>query len=74
MLKFKYCLEGSHRGPRSIDSNECLARFYKVKHFMDDNPKSFTRARKRLRSPYLRENSIRTIGACCWAIYKYVFI
>ena len=58
---------------RSIDSNECIARFYKVKHFLDDSPKSFTRARRYLKSPFLRENSIRTVGTCCWAIYKYAY-
>merc|ERR1719414_2334895 len=63
---------GSVIDPMSIDEIECRVKFYKVKHFQDDNGKAkqFTRARRSLGSLGLRENSIRTFGHCCWAAYK----
>merc|ERR1719270_312468 len=56
----------------SIDEAQCHIKFYKVRHFQDENgsEKQFTRARRSLGRYGLRENSIRTFGHCCWAAYK----
>ena len=56
----------------SIDEVECSVKFYKVKHFQDENGSAtqFNRAKRSLGRYGLRENSIRTFGHCCWAAYK----
>merc|ERR1712150_62991 len=52
---------------RKIDDSTCSIKFYKVKYYDDPTPQEFFRGK---RYAYLKEKSIRTIGTCCWKVFR----
>lgn len=52
---------------RKIDDSRCSIKFYKVKYYDDPTPLEFFRGK---RYAYLKEKSIRTIGTCCWKVFR----